>query len=95
MLPRRVLLTCSAFAALRFAAFVAIYSTQSYDAQWQFEYLPLWISDLPISLVYIFARLPIPYAEGIIGPIWWFFLPFGVWWLWGRWKARRTPHEVS
>jgi hypothetical protein len=95
MVPKRVLLLCGAFAAVRLAGFFAIYMTQSHDAQWQLSYLPLWISDFPVSLIYFWAALPIPAAEGIIGPIWWFFLPLGIWWTWRRWQSRRHLRQIS
>jgi hypothetical protein len=64
-------------AALRFSLYAIIYFNQSHDAQWQLSYLPLWIVDLPISVLYF--KFPIPLAEGIVGPSWWFFLPLIAW----------------
>ena len=79
--PLRIWLLCFIFAAARAAAFFLIFLNQSSDALWQFEYLPLWIADFPLSLLYFAFELPIPTAEGIIGPIWWFLLPLAIWWV--------------
>jgi hypothetical protein len=68
---------------LRLAAFYAIYATRSTDAQWQLAYLPLWLIDFPVSVSYF--SLPIPRAEAVIGPIWWFVLPLLVWLIRRRW----------
>jgi|SRR3954465_6482418 hypothetical protein len=57
------------------AAFFFIFVNQSHDAQWQLDYFPLWVADLPISLTYFALKLPFPLAEAIIGPLWWFCLP--------------------
>jgi hypothetical protein len=62
---------------VRLSIFAAIYFTQSHDAQWQLSYLPLWVVDLPISFLYHWIEFPS--AEGLLGPIWWFFLPIIVW----------------
>jgi hypothetical protein len=75
MVPRKILISSTALAAARWLAFYAIYVNQSHDAQWQLSYLPLDAVDLPISIGYFVCRLPIPLAEAIIGPIWWFFVP--------------------
>jgi hypothetical protein len=64
---------------IRFLAFLLLYRQQSTDAQWQFLYLPLWLVDFPVSVSYFVLRLPIPLAEGIVGPVWWFILPIIVW----------------
>ncbi len=64
-------------AIARLSFFAAIYFSQSHDAQWQLSYLPLWFIDLPISILYF--KLPIPWAEAIIGPVWWFLLPVIIW----------------
>jgi hypothetical protein len=84
----RVLLVCGCLSALRVALFLAIWiHNNTSEAQWQLAYLPLLAIDFPISLVY--TALPIPVPEGLIGPVWWFLMPLGIWWLiWGRRKAR-------
>jgi len=72
-IPRIVWNWSVALSGLRIAAFLIIYANQSHDAQWQLSYFPLWIADFPVSLSY--GVFPIPEAEAIIGPIWWFLLP--------------------
>jgi uncharacterized protein (DUF2062 family) len=62
-------------ALLRLLLFVALNATQSHDAQWQLTYWPLWVIDFPISLVYLLGALPVPAAEAVLGPIWWFLMP--------------------
>jgi hypothetical protein len=64
----------------RFAFYLAFYTT---DAQWQLNLIPLWIADLPITVIYWW--LPVPIGEAFIGPVWWFFLPQLIWWaIYGR-----------
>lgn len=73
-MSRRILILALCAAALRVAAFFFIFLNNRSDvAQWQLAYVPLWIADLPISLTY--RWLPVPWAEAIIGPVWWFCLP--------------------
>ncbi len=84
MVPRKILLWSIALAAVRLFAFYVIYADQSHDAQWQLSYLPLWVADFPVSVGYIVCRLPIPLAEAVIGPLWWFFVPIIVWSLFHR-----------
>ncbi len=74
-------------ATIRLSLFFYIYFNQSTDAQWQLDYFPLWIIDFPISIIYFVASVPIPLAEGIIGPIWWFFLPL-IFWKVMKWLKR-------
>jgi hypothetical protein len=69
--------------------FGALYFQQSTDAQWQLVYWPLWLLDFPISFLYF--PLPIPFGEGIVGPIWWFLLPLIVWSILRRRKNGSTP----
>ena len=91
-IPRSIWSLSVACAIARGLAFFYIRSHQSHDAQWQLDYIPLWVADLPITLLYF----PMPYfiGEAIIGPIWWFFLPVGVWWLFvGR--RRRASNTVT
>jgi len=76
---RKVLIWSAVLAATRFLAFYLIYANQSHDAQWQLSYLPIDIVDFPISIAYFVCRLPIPLAEAVIGPVWWFFVPIIVW----------------
>jgi hypothetical protein len=73
-MSRGILSFALCLAALRVAAFFFIFLHARTDqAQWQLEYVPLWFADLPVSLTYRF--LPVPWAEAIIGPIWWSCLP--------------------
>lgn len=90
MVPRKILLWSIALAAVRLFAFYVIHAGQSHDAQWQLSYLPLWIADLPVSLGYFAYQLPIPLAEAVIGPLWWFFVPIIVWRLFCRNKSAPT-----
>lgn len=75
-MSRKVFVVAFTLAAARLAAFLVTFLNQSRDAQWQLSYCPLWVADFPISLTYFV--LPIHWAEGILGPIWWFCLPVGV-----------------
>ena len=85
-MSRKVLLVALTVAAVRLAAFFVILLNQPDDAQWQLSYFPLWISDFPISLLYFLV--PIPWAEAIIGPLWWFALPVMISGLFHRPRAR-------
>ena len=64
-------------AGIRIYAFVLIHRNHSHDAMWQFDYWPLWVSDFPITILYLV--LPIPFAEKYIGPFWWLVLPSLIW----------------
>lgn len=72
-MSKKALVVALCLAVVRLGAFFVIFLNQSHDAEWQLSYSPLWIADLPISLLYFL--LPIPWAEAIIGPLWWFALP--------------------
>jgi hypothetical protein len=51
------------------------------------------LSDFPISVAYFVLRLPIPLAEAVIGPIWWFLVPIVIFLLF---KIRKNkPKENS
>jgi hypothetical protein len=63
---------------------------KSADAQWQLNYIPIWLIDLPWSGIY-FWLLPFPIGEFILGPIWWGSLP---WLLW-RWRHRRRRKAAA
>ena len=63
-------------AVARLILFFLLYFNQSTDAQWQLIYTPIYLLDFPISLIYVLARVPFPYAEAILGPTWWFCVPF-------------------
>jgi hypothetical protein len=89
MMPRKIWIWSVALAAARFLIFLAIYANQSHDAQWQLSYIPLWIIDFPISIAYFAISLPIPLAEGIIGPIWWFIVPIIFWLLFRKRKGHQ------
>jgi hypothetical protein len=78
-IPRKVWIWGGALAGARALGFCLIYANQSHDAQWQLSYFPLWVIDFPVSIFYFVIPVPIPAAEGIVGPIWWFFLPLIVW----------------
>jgi hypothetical protein len=79
-LPFSILVAAVVAAALRLLAFWFIDSNVRHDAaQWQLSYIPLFLADLPISAGYLFLRVPYPYAEAVIGPVWWFALPIVVW----------------
>jgi hypothetical protein len=87
MSRRKIWFSSTALAVIRFLAFLAILANQSHDAQWQLSYWPLWVVDFPISLAY--SVCPIPWAEGVIGPVWWFFLPMIILRLVRAWKTRQ------
>jgi len=57
----------------------------SADAQWQFGYMPLWAADFPISAAYLYSKVPSPFAEAVIGPLWWAMLSALV----AHWSNRR------
>jgi hypothetical protein len=82
MPPRKIWIWRAVLGTARLAMFVAIHFRQSHDAQWQLSYLPLWIIDFPISILYF--KCPIPLAEGIVGPSWWFLIPILFWRLFRR-----------
>ncbi len=44
-------------------------ASPTYVAQWQLSCIPLWLLDLPWSLIYFWV-LPFPIGEMILGPIW-------------------------
>lgn len=85
MSPRGVWQFSAALAVGRFLVFLVVYMNQPTDALWQFAYAPLWIADFPLSVLYIALRAPIPIAEAVVGPIWWFCMPLVI----GRWLERR------
>lgn len=89
MIPNHILLRGLWFAAGRMVLFLALFAVQSTDAQWQLVYLPLWVLDFPVSLGYFYLRLPIPWVEAIVGPIWWFILPLLAWLVLGRRRLHR------
>jgi hypothetical protein len=90
-LHSRVLLICGYLFVARIALFLAIWlGNDTSWAQWQLAYLPFLAIDFPISLIY--TKFPVPIPEGLMGPIWWFLMPLGMWWLiWGHRKAP-GPH---
>jgi hypothetical protein len=90
MAPRKILLWSIAFAEVRLVAFYVIHADRSHDAQWQLSYFPLWIADFPVSVGYFACQLPIPLAEAVIGPLWWFFIPIIAWRLFRRNKSAPT-----
>ena len=66
------------FGVSRLGIYLVFFLTSSTDAQWQLGYIPLWILDFPITLIY--WKLPLPIGEAFIGPAWWFLLPQLLWW---------------
>jgi hypothetical protein len=76
-LPFVLLIVGAGLAVLRYYVFHVIHAHQSHDAQWQLDYWPLWVLDLPISIAYFLT--PIPFGEAIVGTIWWFALPIVLW----------------
>ena len=78
-MPKSIIKWGISLAFVRLLLFLFVYFNQSTDAQWQLSYLPFWLIDFPISIIYFFVPLPIPLAEGVIGTIWWFFLPIIYW----------------
>ena len=96
-IPRRVWIVCGTLSAVRIALFLVIYlSGNTYSAQWQLAYVPFLFIDLPASIIYLTAGWPVPVPEAIVGPLWWFFMPLGVWWLvWGRRKRKGTATMQS
>lgn len=79
MIPDRVWNWSAALAGARFMAFLLIAAGSNFGAQWQLGYVPLWIADFPISVIYFLANLPIPLAEAVVGPLWWGSLPLLYW----------------
>jgi hypothetical protein len=92
MIPRKVKVTGGVLAALRLAAVLTVLGNQSTDAQWQLAYLPFWVTDLPISVLYGFFPPPLP--ELIAGPIWWYFLPILLWTIYARWRVATTTSNL-
>lgn len=84
---RNVFIVALGLAVLRFAAFLFIFLNNRSDvAQWQLAYLPLRAADLPVSLAY--RWIPVPWAEAVIGPTWWFCLPLIFAWLFQRLRTQ-------
>jgi hypothetical protein len=97
-LPSSVLVSAGVLAALRELAFWVIHLNVREDiAQWQFYYIPLQLADFPISVVYMLLRVPFPFADAVIGPIWWFFLPLIAWRLAQLWtnRKRKIAHNPT
>ena len=94
-MPVSVWVVSSVLAGLRFLAFWEINSSVRRDvAQWQLSYIPLMLADLPISVGYLFCRVPFPIGEAVIGPMWWFALPIVVWRLRVMWHTRRRKNDA-
>jgi len=72
----------------RLGAFLAVDLPRDH-AQWQLNYLLLWLLDVPWSFIYFFV-LPPPIGEMFLGPIWWGLLPYLVWKELRRRAARRA-----
>jgi hypothetical protein len=89
-IPRSVWYWSVALCGTRLLAFWIINANLSHDAQWQLSYFPLWDADFPVSVAYFTGQLPIPIAEAVIGPIWWFLLPMLVWSLFRGRRGART-----
>jgi len=87
--PNQVWAFSVALSLLRLGAFF-MFAVPTHMAQWQLNMIPLWILDFPISLVYFFI-IPAPYAESILGPIWWALLPYLVWRIAQRIRRKRAP----
>lgn len=87
-IPRAIWVLSVGLSVLRALAFVLLRANQSHDAQWQLSYYPLWISDFPISVLYVL--LPAPAAEAIVGPVWWFALPLLAWGVFSRRRKARA-----
>jgi len=87
-LPYGVLGLCVILGLARLGAALALKST---DAQWQLNYIPIWLVDLPWSAIYFFL-LPFPIGEYVIGPIWWALLPLLVW-RGLQWRAARRARR--
>jgi hypothetical protein len=88
--PRRVLAICGFLCALRCALFLFVWlQNDTSQAQWQLAYLLFLPVDFPVSVLY--RHLPVPVPEGLVGPIWWFLMPLGIWWLvWGRHRSGKV-----
>ena len=83
-------MTCAALCAVRVILFLGVWlHTSESEAQWQLAYLPFLGLDFPVSLLY--QKLPVPLPEAIVGPLWWFAMPFGIWWIiWGRRRGSKV-----
>jgi len=69
----------------RFFCFLFIYGCAT-GAQWQLGYIPIYLVDMPVTLLY--WKLPWPIGEAIIGPLWWCCLPQIVWWIYYKLHKR-------
>lgn len=90
--PRRVWVICTALSTARIVTFLFVYFSDggTASAQWQLAFLPFLAIDFPASALYELRFMPIPLTEAIVGPIWWFLMPLGVWWLVVGRRSKRT-----
>lgn len=81
-IPKRIWILAVLLSCIRIVAFLGVWlNLRTDEAQWQLAYLPFLVFDFPASIIYFQSWAPIPLAEAIVGPIWWFALPIGIWWL--------------
>jgi hypothetical protein len=77
--------------ATRLVIYLAFFTHTSTGAQWQLDYVFLWLIDLPITAVYFL--LPIPIGEAIVGPAWWYCLPKLIWWVFFEMGRENPPDQ--
>jgi hypothetical protein len=79
------------FGVTRLFVYLIFFHSDTLTAQWQLGYIPLWIIDLPVTILYF--KLPIPIGEAVIGPIWWACLPQLAWFIYFR--TRSGPNRIG
>jgi len=76
---------------MRLACYLFFFHPLTTDAQWQLDLIPLNIADFPITMLYWW--LPAPIGEAFIGPVWWYFLPKLIWWVFYQMGRENPPTQ--
>jgi hypothetical protein len=84
-IPRYVWAWCAVLCAARLWFVLFFVLSGHPEAALRLAHVPSEIIDFPASLVYFLVPQHASLLESVVGPIWWFLMPLGVWWLiWGR-----------
>ena len=97
-IPHYVWARCAALCAARLLFVLFFVLSGHPEAALRLAQGPSEIIDFPASIVYLVVPLHASLLQSIVGPIWWFFMPLGVWWLiWGRRRktaVRSDDHAI-